>query len=132
MVQTLDSRFPTSTSGEAITAALQAVCGTAASLECVSVDVPFYIDASAAPIRALVDTYNQVTGEQAEPFTMGGGTYARHFPLAVSFGPERAGLQLPSFAGPMHGANEGAKLKHLLEALKIYILALVRLQDVEL
>ena len=63
---------------------------------------------------------------------MGGGTYARHFPLAVSFGPERQDLQLPEFAGPMHGANEGAKIEHLMQALKIYILALVRLQEIDL
>lgn len=63
---------------------------------------------------------------------MGGGTYARHFPRAVSFGPERADLALPEFAGPMHGANEGANIAHLMQALKIYILALLRLQDLEL
>ena len=102
------------------------------TVEDVGIAVPFYIAADAAPIRALIDTYNEVTGENAEPFTMGGGTYARHFPLAVSFGPERQDLQLPEFAGPMHGANEGAKIKHLMQALKIYILALVRLQEIDL
>lgn len=35
-------------------------------------------------------------------------------------------------AGPMHGANEGANIAHLMQALKIYILALLRLQDLEL
>ena len=41
-------------------------------------------------------------------------------------------LPLPPFAGPMHGANEGANFDKLIEALKIYILALLRLQDLEL
>ena len=63
---------------------------------------------------------------------MGGGTYARHFPRAVSFGPERLDTVLPDFAGPMHGANEGANIDQLMQALKIYILALLRLQDIEL
>ena len=48
------------------------------------------------------------------------------------FGPEHTDLPLPEFAGPMHGANEGANFDKLIEALKIYILALLRLQEIEL
>lgn len=132
MVQSMDSRFPTNTSGEALTAAITAAADGAATVENAHAAVPFYIEPDAAPIRTLIDTYNEVTGENAKPFTMGGGTYARHFPLAVSFGPERQGVALPSFAGPMHGANEGAEIAPLLQALKIYILALGRLQALEL
>ena len=80
----------------------------------------------------LITTYNDVTGENKKPFTMGGGTYARHFPYAVSFGPEHTDIELPEFAGPMHGANEGTPFEKLIEALKIYILALLRLQEIEL
>ena len=71
------------------------------------------------------------TGENATPFTMGGGTYARHFPYAVSFGPEHEDVKLPEFGGPMHGANEAAPIDKLLEAVKIYILALLRLEEVD-
>ena len=69
--------------------------------------------------------------ENKKPFTMGGGTYARHFPYAVSFGPEHTDIELPEFAGPMHGANEAAPLNKLLEAVKIYILALLRLEEID-
>ena len=130
--QSFDCRYPTNTDAAALTANMTAACGSAAKLENVSSRVPFYIDANSPAIRTLIDTYNDVTGEQATPFTMGGGTYARHFPYAVSFGPEHADMQLPDFAGPMHGANEGAEFEKLIEALKIYILALLRLQEVEL
>ncbi len=132
ILQTLDSRFPTSTDGQTIAAQIEKIAGSAASLERVSANEPFYISPEAAPIRVLIDTYNQVTGEQAQPFTIGGGTYARHFPAAVSFGPERLDTVLPAFAGPIHGANEGAELAQLLQALKVYILAMVRLQQIEL
>ena len=114
-----------------MTAALQAVCGTAATLENLSSRVPFYIDAESPAIQTLIGTYNEVTGEHKTPFTMGGGTYARHFPYAVSFGPEHTDLPLPDFAGPMHGANEGAPFDKMIEALKIYILALLRLQEID-
>lgn len=129
--QTVDCRFPTSTNGEVLEAALRKAAGDAGTVCMDHVNEPFYIGVDAAPIQALMAAYCQVTGEEARPFTMGGGTYARHFPLAVSFGPENSNAVLPDFAGPMHGANEGAKFEHLLAALKIYILALLKLEELE-
>lgn len=130
--QSFDCRYPTSTTAEHLTEMMTQVCGTAATLENVSSRVPFYIAADSPAIQTLITTYNDVTGENKKPFTMGGGTYARHFPYAVSFGPEHTDIELPEFAGPMHGANEGTPFEKLIEALKIYILALLRLQEIEL
>ena len=131
MVQTMDSRYPTCTNGDTIAAAIRSAVGEGATLVDVDAAEPFYIAADTPAIRACIDTYNEVTGENATPFTMGGGTYARHFPYAVSFGPERSDTQLPDFGGPMHGANEAAPVSLLLEALKIYILALLRLEQID-
>ncbi len=131
MVQTMDSRYPTSTNGEVIAAGIREAIGAGAELTDVDSAEPFYIGADTPAIRACIDTYNEVTGENAKPFTMGGGTYARHFPYAVSFGPEHADMVLPDFGGPMHGANEAAPIDKLLEALKIYILALLRLEEID-
>ena len=131
MVQTMDSRYPTCTNGDTIAAAIRSAVGEGATLVDVDAAEPFYIAADTPAIRACIDTYNEVTGENATPFTMGGGTYARHFPYAVSFGPERNDTQLPDFGGPMHGANEAAPVSLLLEALKIYILALLRLEQID-
>ena len=50
---------------------------------------------------------------------------------AVSFGPEHEDVKLPEFGGPMHGANEAAPIDKLLEAVKIYILALLRLEEID-
>ena len=129
--QSFDCRFPTNTDAEKLTAAMTAACGDAARLEDLGSRVPFYIPADSPAIQTLIHTYNEVTGEDKKPFTMGGGTYARHFPFAVSFGPEHTDLPLPDFAGPMHGANEGANFDKMIEALKIYILALLRLEELE-
>ena len=63
---------------------------------------------------------------------MGGGTYARNFKSAVSFGPEDNSLLLPAWAGTMHGPNEAASEELLRDALKMYILSILRLQNVEL
>ena len=130
--QSFDCRYPTNTDPDKMAAAMREVCGGAATLENLTSRVPFYIAADSPAIQTLIRTYNDVTGENQTPFTMGGGTYARHFPYAVSFGPEHTDVAIPAFAGPMHGANEGAPFEKLIEALKIYILALLRLQDVEL
>ena len=130
--QDVDSRFPTSITGEEIKARLEAASEGCATVEQATWRVPFYISADAAPIQALIETYNEVTGENAKPFTMGGGTYARHFPKAVSFGPERLDTVLPEFGGPMHGANEAANIAQLMQALKIYILAILKLETIEI
>ena len=37
----------------------------------------------------------------------------------------------PECGGPMHGANEAAPIDKLLEAVKIYILALLRLEEID-
>ena len=56
--------------------------------------------ADSPAIQTLINTYNDVTGEGKKPFTMGGGTYARHFPYAVSFGPEHTDIADPVLCGP--------------------------------
>lgn len=58
---------------------------------------------------------------------MGGGTYARHFKCAVSFGMEETGEPAPEWVGPMHGPDEGVSEALLFKALKIYILAIAAL-----
>ena len=94
--------------------------------------VPFSVSADDPAVKALIDTYNEFTGKHAEPFAMGGGTYARNFARAVSFGPEETGLELPAWGGQMHGPNECANEEQLKQALKIYIVAILRLNELEL
>lgn len=130
---TLDMRFPSSTDADSLHAALSDVAarfgGTSESLMSKE---PFWVDASHPAVQTLLDVFCEVTGEDAQLFSMGGGTYARCFPCAVSFGPEEPDAPTPDWVGPMHGANEGASEASLRRALKIYTLALLRLQEVEL
>ena len=72
-----------------------------------------------------------MTGRNDKPFTMGGGTYARHFKNAVSFGMEEPETNYPDFVGTMHGANEGVPKALMLQSLKIYLLAVARLMQLE-
>ena len=129
--QTVDCRYPTTSSGQDIVAQLTGNWGELAEIHVLSDSEPFYMELDNPAVLVCVDTYNAVTGEQAQPYTIGGGTYARHFPNAVSFGPEHPERPAPEFAGPIHGVDEAANIDWLMEALKIYILALTELEKLD-
>ena len=126
--QTIDCRYGLSMSGERITGLLREASGVFADVIADADSVPFCMDPENPAVRACIDSYNQITGEDARPFTIGGGTYARHFPNAVAFGPEHPERPAADFCGPIHGINEAAKKTDFMEALRIYILALMRLE----
>ncbi len=130
--QTIDIRYPKSTSRAQMEPKLQALADEfGATLEGVRDSVPFFIDPNHPAVGALIGAYNEFTGKNAGPVTMGGGTYARKFPCAVSFGPEEPTEPVPSFVGPMHGPDEGISVELLQRSLKIYIYSLARLMRLE-
>jgi succinyl-diaminopimelate desuccinylase len=131
--QTVDVRYPKSTTGDAIAARLEELAAAHEAAFVLGSDtVPFYTDPANPAVAALVDAYNEYTGRDAKPFTIGGGTYARHFKNAVSFGPEEPAEPAPSWVGPMHGADEGVSEELLKRSLKIYIYALSKLMELDL
>ena len=131
-VQSIDIRYPTSVSGESL---LEALASRADECGCqiLSHDdmPPFYLSPDADDVRALVDTYQQVTGSNEEAFTIGGGTYARHFARAVAFGPDVMGEEKPDWVGQEHGPDEGVSEQSLKQALVTYIVAIQRLAQLE-
>lgn len=134
ITQSLDCRCPASITADEIERTLSELAARyGATLEDISTKVPFSVDASHPAVQTLIDVYREVTGDgDAKPFSMGGGTYARNFACAVSFGPEEPLSNAPDWVGPMHGPDEGANEASLRRALKIYILALVRLMELDL
>lgn len=129
--QTIDCRYPTTGSGRDIMARLSGNWGELAEIRAESDSRPFYRSPDNPAVQVCLDSYNAVTGERARPYTIGGGTYARHFPNAVSFGPEHPERPAPAFAGPIHGVDEAACVDWLMEALQIYILALIELEKLD-
>lgn len=125
-VQTVDSRFPTSITASDITARLtDAASQVDASVSVTSVQEPFLMDPSCPEVQTLLNAYNNATGENAQPFTMGGGTYARMFSKAASFGPEKPWIPAPEWVGGMHSPDEGISEESLKEALAIYARVLI-------
>lgn len=132
IAQTVDARFPKSTTADAITARLSEVAAAhGCTLEAGRAVVPFYVSPDSPQIQTLVRCYNEYTGKDTKPFTIGGGTYARHFANAASFGPEEPAMACPDWVGSMHGPDEGASEDQLREALKIYIYAINELMKLE-
>ena len=132
-VQTVDSRYPTTTSGEAITARLAELAAEhGCAYEQTSGDDPFYVSPDSPEIKALLGAYAEYADGPAEAFTIGGGTYARHFKRACAFGPSPANEERPDWAGIEHGPDEAVSEESLRTALKVYIVAIARLMELDL
>ncbi len=132
-VQTLDSRFPTSITADRITERLRQLAGEiGATFENTLLMEPFLVKPDSPVIQALLNAYNEATGEDAKPFTMGGGTYAREFKSGASFGPEKPWVKDPAWVGTMHGPDEGISEELLKQAFKIYALTLDKLMQLDL
>ena len=133
IVQTLDCRYPTTTTAQEIEQRLapraQAV---GAKFEIVHDKRPFLMNPDSSAVAALMQAYNHVTGRNAKPFTMKGGTYARMFSHAVSFGPEEPGEETPDWVGGMHSPDEGVSEASLKRAFRIYVHAIGLLMQTEL
>lgn len=85
---------------------------------------PFYIPSDTAEIKTLLAAYECITGENGKAFTIGGGTYCKAFPNAVSFG-----VLLPGSQALAHSENEHISLATLKTATRIYGEALCRLNN---
>ena len=131
--QTVDSRFPKSITSDEIDAQLMKVAAEhGCEFEAGRAVVPFYVSPDSPEIQTLVCCYNEYTGKDTKPFTIGGGTYARHFKNAASFGPEDPSMPIPEWGGTMHGPDECANEEHLKLSLKIYIYAISELMKLDL
>lgn len=130
--QSVDSRYPTTFSCAQFEEGLSATAARFGATYATDNDTePFYIDPNGQEIQRLIGVYNDVTGDDRKPFTIGGGTYAREFKNAAAFGPEMPWVEVPEWVGPMHGDDEGMSEELLKTTLKIYILAIKEIMAIE-
>lgn len=73
-------------------------------------------------VAALTEAYREVTGDNAEPVSIGGATYARALPAAVAFGPV-----FPGEESNIHQTDERVSLDSFEKTMKIYKAALKKL-----
>ncbi len=84
---------------------------------------PLYAEKEAPLVSKLMEAYMEVTGDmENDMFSIGGATYARSIPNAISFGP-----LFPDEVELAHEANEFLSIESLRKMTEIYILALEKL-----
>ena len=129
----IDFRYPTTTTAAEIERRVNQVAAPfGATFTMLHDKQPFLMDPCSPAVQALLAAYNEATGEQAKPFTMKGGTYARVFSTGVSFGPEKPWESKPEWAGSMHGPDEAIREDLLKQAFGIYVRTIARLMELEL
>jgi succinyl-diaminopimelate desuccinylase len=109
--------------GDAVRAGLEAVPGGPfpVTVEGGGLD-PFLVEETGHVVSALVSSYELVVGEEGEPVTLSGTTYAKAAPGSVTFGPGKPGAH-----SRIHGPDEHITLAELDELTEVYTLALLRL-----
>lgn len=90
-------------------------------------DAPSYMPPDHPMVCKLDAICREHLGDTLKPYAMGGGTYARHLPNAVGYGPNIRGMKkpCPQGHGGGHQPDECANLCVLRESIMIYARAMV-------
>jgi succinyl-diaminopimelate desuccinylase len=93
-----------------------------ASLTLLRFSPPLYVPKDSDLVKTLLSVYSDLTGMEASPIAIGGGTYARAMPGIVAFGPS-----FPGESDTAHQAGEQIGRTSFLAMAAIYREALRRL-----
>lgn len=127
LVQTLNIRYPAEANAEQIADQIRRRAEQRGwSLASLRDDPPSYISPEHPIVREMDRICRARIGDSVSLYTMGGGTYARHLPNAVGYGPAIRGLKKPGpdGHGGGHQPDECVSLKVLEDAFFIYVQAL--------
>lgn len=132
---TINFRYPVETTADKIVHQLtQAAerCGLELAETKLGVN-PYLLDVNNPVIQKLNAIANEVTGSDALPYTLGGGTYAHRLPNALAFGMSgnRVPEGLPAGHGGAHAKDESVGIDRLQQAMKIYARTLLALNEME-
>lgn len=116
---TCDVRYPATYARERIIEILDA---QGREYEITHEQAPLFNDRDSNLISTLLSVYNEVTGKDAKPIAIGGGTYARALKFGAAFGPEEEGEE-----STIHQADEYITFEKIKKCFEIYKLALKRL-----
>ncbi len=118
---TIDIRYPVSYLEEQLLNILKNAFPDYA-IERVHYHLPLYVDKNDDLVQTLLGTYNKVMKTQAEPITIGGGTYARAMKKGVAFGPE-----FPNQPSTIHQPDESVSVDDFMRLTEIYYQAIKKL-----
>lgn len=98
--------------------------GTPFVLGGMSVMPPHHVPASSPLVQTLLGAYSEVTGREAYPIAIGGGTYVHDIDGGVAFG-----TVYPEQDCRIHSPDEFIRVKDLILNAKIFACALLKLQN---
>lgn len=130
-----DCRYPVTADGQALEKQLRAAWeARGATVTDFDRSDPFFIPRDDPAVKTLQTVYKAATGRDDPPFAMGGGTYSRAVPRAISFGPGMPGKKydrsfLPPGHGMYHGPDETVFMEKLHDCCRIYVGAIAALDD---
>ncbi len=129
LVMHYNVRYPVTHKGELVKAGLEATFGPKGwKVENLNDSLPMYLPADNPNVQELCRIYGEVTGKDATPYVIGGGTYARHLKNAVGFGMETdTPTGLPDGHGRAHEPDEAMIIDELVDAVKIYLLSIIEI-----
>ena len=134
LVQHYNVRYPMSADiGEIRRRVAEKAASLGGRVENESVSAGYYKDPDSAEIRALTEACGTVLGGPCAPYTMGGGTYARHMPGTVAFGaaiPALRGLRGEGRGGA-HQVDEYITVTELECGVKIFTLSLLGIAEAQ-
>lgn len=89
-----------------------------------------WFDVNDPRIQCLLQVWKDTTGRDDPPFTMGGNTYSREVPDAITFGMggiECEAPDLPAGHGGAHGLDEYLHVSAMTDSIRIFAEAVLRL-----
>jgi succinyl-diaminopimelate desuccinylase len=113
IIYELDIRHPISYTKEQITEILKGTLKV--KVEQGFFHLPLFVPKDHPLVTTLLSAYNKVMKTNAEPISIGGGTYARVLPLGVAFGP-----CFPESKAGIHCVDEYIDLDEFDLACEIY------------
>ena len=127
---TANIRYCVTADGKAIHSALAEAAGRGGfELADFSDSAPNFFPKDHPIVTALTGVYNRMTGDDAQPYVMSGGTYARKLPNAVGFGIGGQPLphcdQIPEGHGGAHLPDEALCLDSYFRALEILTMGVI-------
>lgn len=133
MTVSFDIRYPVTVAGERVEEDMKkTVEGFGFAFESCGLSAPAYVPLDNPYIPLLSSICDYVQGKHYEPYTMGGGTYSRHLPAAIGFGPGVPDAPNPfeNGHGQGHQPDECVPLDMLLKGIKTYIISLIELDQI--
>ncbi len=122
---TLDIRYPVTYKLDDVLSGIEsAIANTAFELGNYYHSEALYRPAEDPLVQLLMASYNDVTGENETPKSMGGGTYARSLPNTIAFG-----ANFPGNPYLGHAKFEYAKLSEIIQAAEIFRISLQKMDE---